>query len=74
MFQTEILSCASNGAYSLESQMDNVAAESESTPTVNVTWEEKKNEDGEHDDIKEETVGGEHVISKKTAGEDVSKR
>lgn len=54
--------------------MDDVAAESETTPTVNVTWEKKKNEDGEHDDIKEETVGGEHVISKKTAGEDVSKR
>lgn len=67
----EILSSASNGASSLESQTDTVTEENESTPTVTVSWE-KKNEEGESDGIKKETDGGEEMIVKETAGKNVS--
>lgn len=66
---SEIVSGASNGASSLETQMDTVAEESESTPTVTVTWEK----DQERSDIKKKTSGGEQMIVKETADKDVSK-
>ncbi|XP_044076321.1 nucleolin-like isoform X2 [Siniperca chuatsi] len=47
-------------------ESDTVAEENESTPTVTVTWE-KKNEEGERDDIKKDTSGGEQMIVKETA-------
>lgn len=52
--------------------MDTVAEDNEGTPTVTVTWE-KMNDEGEGDDIKKETNGGEQMIVKETAGEGVSK-
>ncbi len=70
MCLSEIPSAATNGASSLESQMDTV--DNESTPTVTVTWE-KTNDEGEGDDAKKETNGGEQMIVKETAGKDVSK-
>lgn len=65
---SEIRSGASNGASSLESQVD--AEENESTPTVTVTWEKKNEEEGS-DDIKKETNGGEQHL-KKTMGKDTT--
>lgn len=60
---SEILSCTSNEASFPESQM--ITEENESTPTVNVTWEEK-NKEGKCSDIKKES---EQRIGE-TAGED----
>lgn len=59
----EILNGASNEASSLESQMDASAGGNESTPTVTVTWE-KKNEEGERDDVKKKSKGGKQMIIK----------
>lgn len=65
----EILSSASNRASSLEPQADIVAG---STASVTVTYE-MKNEEGESDEVQEETKEDEEITVKKTPGKDVSK-
>lgn len=69
MCLSAVLSGASNGFSSLESQMDTATEENESTPTITVTWA-KKSEQGQRSRIKKETNGSQQMVLKQTAGKE----